>query len=82
MNTINLHKKTSNRELIWKLLLVWLGSVNLKNNEWLNMVDLCEFAEMIKYPFYDEVYMKRDRRNTVTHPVTLKFDIRIQSFIS
>ena len=37
-------------ELIWKLLLVWLGSVNLKNNEWLNMVDLCEFAEMIKYP--------------------------------
>jgi hypothetical protein len=56
--------------------------VNLKNNEWLNMVDLCEFAEMIKYPFYDEVYMKRDRRNTVTHPVTLKFDIRIQSSIS
>ena len=44
------------------------------------MVDLCEFAEMIKYPFYDEVYMKRDRRNTVTHPVTLKFDIRFQSF--
>ena len=37
-------------ELIWKLLFVWLGSVNLKNNEWLNMVDLCEFAEMIKYP--------------------------------
>ena len=25
-------------------------SMNLKNNEWLNMVDLCEFAEMIKYP--------------------------------
>jgi len=24
--------------------------MNLKNNEWLNMVDLCEFAEMIKYP--------------------------------
>ena len=58
MNTINLHKKTSNRELIWKLLLVWLGSVNLKNNEWLNMVDLCEFAEMIKYPFRYEVLVR------------------------
>ena len=56
--------------------------MNLKNNEWLNMVDLYEFAEMIKYPFYDEVYTEPDRRNTVTHPVTLKFDIRIQSFIS
>ena len=39
--------------------------MNLKNNEWLNMVDLCEFAEMIKYPFYDEVYMEPDRRNPV-----------------
>ena len=25
---------------------------NLKNNEWLNMVDLCEFAEMINWMYW------------------------------
>ena len=54
VNQIEYHRKMSIKmvcdELIWKLLLVWLDSVNLKNNEWLNMVDLCEFAVMIKYP--------------------------------
>ena len=46
------------------------------------MVDLCEFAEIINIPFHCEVDRQPDRRNTVTHPVTLKFDIRIQSSIS
>jgi len=50
IRSFKIYEEVSLLELIWKLLLVWLGSVNLKNNEWLNMVDLCEFAEMIKYP--------------------------------